>query len=119
MKKKLLITTILLLVFFAGSHLLIANSKGVQVATKYLQDSSEVEKLVGEVSEVNLIPLATALNDYGSEGRATYHLIIVGVNRMAEGVVTSTKIDGQWKIEKVQIIFENKDIVILKHNSLH
>lgn len=114
MKKKLIVTVGLLVVFFAGFHLLITNSDGFAVASKYLRDNLEVAKIVGTISETSLIPLASDLKDQGSEGTATYHIKVVGNSGSAEGVVTSIKTDGKWKVDKAHLLLENKDIVILK-----
>ncbi|MEK2644829.1 cytochrome c oxidase assembly factor Coa1 family protein [Bdellovibrio sp. BCCA] len=112
--KKLIITVALLVVFFAEFHLLVANSDGVDVASKYLRDNSEVRKVVGAVSKTSLIPLASELKDYGREGSATYHIKIIGTNGAAEGIVTSIKTDGMWKVDKAHLLLEDKDIIILK-----
>ena len=114
MKKKLIITIGIVVVFFAGLHLLMSNSDGFAVASKYLRNNAEIVKIVGTISETSLIPLASALKDEGNKGNATYHIKVVGSERSAEGVVTSIKTDGIWKVEKAHLLLENKDIVILK-----
>ncbi len=114
MKKKLIITIGLLVIFFTGFHLLISNSEGFAVSSKYLWDNSEVNRLVGNISKTSLIPLTSDLKEEGNEGIASYHIKIVGNTCSAEGVVTSVKTNGKWKVHKAHLILENKDIIILK-----
>ncbi|GEM_PF-3694572 len=114
MKKKLLITVSLLVAFFAGFHFFIGNSEGFEVASNFLRSNSEVAKQIGNISSASLAPLASDIKIYGSEGKATYHIKLVGSEGEAKAIVTANKTNEKWTVEKAHIIQKEKDMVVLK-----
>jgi hypothetical protein len=114
MNKKVIAVVLGVMAIFTGIHFIIANSDGCKIAELYLRQNSEVLKVVGDISRMTLLPLATQVHDHGNDGNATYHIRVKGAQASVTGIVSSIKSDGRWTVRKAHLVKDDDGVIILK-----